>query len=73
MKLYAHYADDETYWCLDNQIYRGKSIDVINVRKIFKKKGQKRGFYHRNKKSVCKRDKKNVTLFLLAVDVRPID
>jgi len=29
-------------------------------------------FYHKNEKNVCKRDK-NVTLFLLAFDVEPID
>ena len=30
-------------------------------------------FYSKNKESVCKHDKKNVTLFFLVFDVSPID
>jgi len=46
-------------------------IVVINVRENIKNV-IKRVFYPKNKKNVCKRDK-NVTVFLLAFDIEPVD
>ena len=49
-------------------------IVVINVRKKIKKKTLKNAFFYpKNKKNVCKRDKKRYPLFLLAFDVEPVD